>query len=647
MATVPGRKKVDVFDLKLRGSFGRFRTDSSHALHYLSTTMRIDQVAGLKVAAEVFDIASLDFAELIQRDIDYSRVQRIADGYLKLGQNKPIFFPPLLICLAVMDENDQLKSKYSAIDEKPEQDGAISTVFDGDGFHIDLFTADPDEGGRSIVHNENNYHFFDFAALLGVNTRRTKLIVLDGQHRLRALTHLHDKADTRHIVANIEQPVCVVWMPGAKVENDEEIVKDLREIFVRVNTEPQRVSGHFLLLLNDNSNAAAAVRSLANYWKRMEVNDAWSRLHLLEWNTRENQSTDQRQRPFSITTVSVVASVLERHLFDTPKLAPALLHLDDIEAQIEELDPDYDPSGMRNDSPPLRVRPLIEAQIDQYLTPALDHLLRQLRPYKDIEARLEKAWHRLSQRAAKDDSGSLALQAYLNRYVYNEKQMSNEFAPAAWAAFKNDTVLPPADAVFGRHAFQQGYLRSWLALHREMAFHGVDAVDSAKATVAALDAFVADTLINYLGEEQPYVRRVLWKNGNINFGPAWTRDAWTDIQLATLVRRDVRDVLLGELGDSIPAEQREAFAGRLYQLGLDAALRYTAVLKTETTREVRRNLADFFGEAEAGNLRAIRQTNPDAFDAEIAKIASERFDEALTHFANKLDEQTVNLQPVE
>ncbi|MEA9589196.1 hypothetical protein VC279_19915 [Xanthomonas sp. WHRI 10064A] len=647
MATIPGRKKVDIFDLKLRGSFGRFRTDSSHALHYLSTTMRIGQVAGLKVAAEVFDIASLDFAELIQRDIDYSRVQRIADGYLKLGQNKPIFFPPLLICLAVMDENDQLKSKYSCVDQKPESEGTLSTVFDGDGFHIDLFTAEADEGGRNIMHCEQAYQFFDYAALLGVNTRRTKLIVLDGQHRLRALTHLHGKADTRHIVANIEQPVCVVWMPGATLESDEEIVKDLREIFVRVNTEPQRVSGHFLLLLDDNSNAAAAVRSLANHWKRMEANGGWSRLHLLEWNTRENQSTDQRQRPFSISTVSVIASVLERHLFDSPKIAPAMLHLADIEGQLENLDPDYDPSGMRNDSPPLRVRPLVEEQIDKYLTPALDHLLRDLRPYKDIESRLERAWLHLSQRADKDDAGSLALQAYLSRYVYNEKQMTNEFAPAAWAAFKNDTLMPHADAVFGRHAFQQGYLRTWLALHLEMDAHRVDAIDSAKATVAALDAFVTGPGANYLGEEQPYARRVLWKNGNINFGAAWTRDAWTDIQLSTLVRRDVRDVLIGQLGDSIAVNQRAAFAARIYQVGLEAALRYTAVLKTETVREVRRNLADFFGEAVAGNLRAIRQTNPDDFDREIAKMAGDRFDEALMHFANKLEEQTVNLQPVE
>jgi hypothetical protein len=328
-------------------------------------------------------------------------------------------------------------------------------------------------------------------------------------------------------------------------------------------------------------------------------------------------------------------------------MASAMLHLEEIEVQVEDLDPDYDPSGMRNESPPPRVRPLVENQIEKHLTPALNHLLRELRPFKDIEARLGVAWQRLSERAARDDAGSLALQAYLDRYVYNEKQMTDDFAPSAWAAFKGDTLIPHADSVFGRHAFQQGYLRTWLTLHREMVAHRVEPVDSAKSTVAALDAFVAAPAFNYLGEEQPYARRVLWKNGNINFGATWTRDAWTDIQLATLVRRDVRDALLAQLGEAIAAEKRIAFASRMYQVGLEAALRFTAVLKTETVREVRRNLADFFGEEKAGNLRAIRQTDPVAFDKEIAETAGVQFDEALMHFANKLEEQTVNLQPVE
>ncbi|AKC79857.1 hypothetical protein XB05_14630 [Xanthomonas arboricola] len=647
MGKVPGPRAIDVFDLKLRGSFGRYKTDSSHALHYLSSTLRIDQVAGLKVAAEVFDIASLDFAELIQRDVDHSRVLKIADEYLQEGDKRVIFFPPLLICLAVMDEGDRLKSKYSDVDRRDIQDETLRTTYDVDGFQVDLYQADPSQSSRIIDWKGQNVHFFDYAAQLAINTQRAKLIVLDGQHRLRALTHLHRKPETRQVVANIEQPVCIVWMPQATQESEEEIIKDLREIFVTVNNEPRRVSGHFILLLDDNSNAASAVRSLANYWKQLEHGqDGWSRLHLLEWNTRENQSTDQRQRPFSITTVSIIAGVLESYLFNAPRMAAFMLRMPDVADEIEALDAEFNANGLRNTPPPLRVRKIVEAQIDRHLTPALDHLLRNLRPYRDIESRLARSLQKMTESAGKGVAGSIGLQAYLDRYVYTDNEIFEDFAKAAWSAFKNETQIPYSDAIFARAAFQQGYIRFWLTLQRDLMPSQVDALTAARAAVKATDAFAANPESQYLADDQPYTRRVLWKNENINFSTAWARDAWADIQVAALLRDDVRAAVIEELGD-MDEPTAERVVQRLRQTGLQAAQDYTAVLKQEILKDVKRNLGDFFGEAQAGNLKEIRQTQPDVFDEEVGKMANERFEVALFRLANMLKSEAIDLRPVE
>lgn len=646
MTMVPGPQRVDVFDLKLRGSFGRFKTDASYTLHYLSTTLRIDQIVNLKVAADVFDISNVNFDELIQRDIDHSRVLRIAEGYLQMGANRAIFFPPLLICLAVMNDQDELKSTYSSVEPQPIHDETLRTIYDGDGFQVDLYQAEAHAGGRVIDWQGQPVHFHDYAAMLGVNSRRTKLIVLDGQHRLRALTHLYKKLETRHVVADIEQPVCIVWMPRAVDGYGEEIVKDLRELFVTVNTEPQRVSGHFILLLNDTSNAAEAVRSLADHWKKID-DGGWSRLHLLEWNTRENQSTDQRQRPFSITTVSIVAKVLEEYLFKAPRLAPAMLRLTEVEGTLEQADPNFDATGLRDQAAPLRVRPIIEAQIDQHLTPALDYLLRKLRPYREVEARLAQAIAKLNASADRGIPGSIALRMYLNRYVYVDHEMFEEEAQAAWAAFKSNTQLPDADLVFSRRAFQQGYLRLWLTLQREMVAYGVDALTAAKATVAASDAFATMADKRYLTEEQPYTRRVLWKNGIINFSPAWARDAWADIQLAANLRDDVRDAVIAEVGAQVDAVRCAELRNRLANVGKEAAQRYTSVLEQEIMRDVKRNLADFFGEAQAGNLRDLRKNDPAAFEEEVGSKAKGTFESALSQLAVILNQEPDNLRPVE
>lgn len=646
MAMVPGPKSVDVFSLKFRGSFGRFQTDSSHTLNYLSTTLRIAQLSKLNVASDIFNIRRVDFEELIQRDIDHSRVVKIAEGYLKKGAHRAVFFPPLLVCLAVMDDDDTLKSNYDAVEQLAITDSTLSTVYDRDGFKLDLYQAEQGQG-RTIDWLGEQVQFYDYAAMLGVNPDRTKLVTLDGQHRLRALLMLNSQPETRHIVANVEQPVCIVWMPQATADSDEQIVKDLRDIFVTVNTEPQRVSGHFILLLNDSSNAASAVRSLAEAWKKdLGAND-WSRLHLLEWNTRDNQSTDARLRPFSITTVSIIASVLEVYLFGVARLAPAMLKLHEIEAEIAEADPDYDASGLRDQAPGLRLDQIMRRQMDLHLTPALDYLLRQLRPYRELEIRLDQAFDKLKQQVARGNPASSSLATYLGRFVYTEREMFDDLAHGAWGVFKVDTQVPSKDIIYMRQAFQQGYMRFWLMLSRELVHQGVGNMEIVKAAVAGTNAFVARPDFDYLSEHQAYTRRVLWKNENINFSANWARDAWTDIQTAALLRKDVRTTLLEQLKTSLNADQQNAVDRRLQTLGMDAALRYSATLLDQILRDVKRNLADFFGETEAGVMRDQRKNDRETFDKRVAEMAREKFDDALARFANQLEQLPADLLPVE
>ncbi|WP_347903961.1 hypothetical protein [Pseudomonas purpurea] len=647
MAMPPGPRNIDVFGLKLRGSFGRFQTDSSHTLNYLSTTLRISQLEKLNVAADVFNIRRVAFEELIQRDIDHSRVVRIAEGYLKMGSQRAVFFPPLLVCLAVMDSDNNLKPNYDSVIQQPISEGTLSTVYDRDGFKLDLYQAAQGQGGRVIDWLGEAVEFYDYAAMLGVNPDRTKLVTLDGQHRLQALRLLNSKPETKQIVANIEQPVCIVWMPLATAEGDEQIVKDLRDIFVTVNSEPQRVSGHFILLLDDSSNAASAVRSLANQWKHDIEDNDWSRLHLLEWNTRENQSTDARLRPFSITTVSIVAGILENYLFGVPRLAAAMLKLGECEDKLEEIDPEFDPLGMRDQSPGLRIDPIIREQINSHLTPALDVLLRKLRPYQELEYRLGKAFAKVKKQTDLGNPASASLSNYLARFVYNEREMYDELAQGAWAVFKADNQVPDKDVVYMRQAFQQGYMRFWLTLARELAHQGVDNVRIVNAAVAASNVFVASSQLDYLSEHQLYTRRVLWKNDNINFGAQWARDAWADIQLAALLRQDVREALIEQLKADMDLEQQGVFDRRLLALGTDAALRYSSTMLDQISRDVKRNLADFFGETEAGSLRDLRKSDPAAFEESTGEKAMEKFREALTRFANQLEQDPSDLWPVE
>jgi hypothetical protein len=135
--------------------------------------------------------------------------------------------------------------------------------------------------------------------------------------------------------------------------------------------------------------------------------------------------------------------------------------------------------------------------------------------------------------------------------------MYDELAQGAWAVFKADNQVPDIDIVYMRQAFQQGYIRFWLNLAREMVQYNVGNMTVVKAAVAASNAFTASENFDYLSDGQLYARRVLWKNDNINFSAQWARDAWTDVQLAALLRQDVREALIEQLKPSMNLEQPE------------------------------------------------------------------------------------------
>ncbi|WP_223497061.1 DNA sulfur modification protein DndB [Pseudomonas sp. A-RE-26] len=651
MSVIPGKRPVNRFTSSFRGSFGRFRTESSHTLHYLSTTLRINDIGKLSTAADTFDMREIGFDELIQRDIDHGRVSRIANDYLRAGTNRAVFFPPLLVCLAVLDDQGRLKTSYDEIDKTrrstQDADDILSMTFDRDGFRLELVVSDAEHTDRTIEWDGQQVHFFDYAATLSVNPDRTKLVVLDGQHRLKALEMLINNPESRPIVASIEQPVCMVWMPQAAVAQGGHIVQDLRDIFVTVNSEPQRVSGHFILLLRDNSYAAATVRALANLWKS-ENDDSWSRLHLLEWNTREDQSTDQRLRPFSITTVSIIASALESYLFSTPKLAPMLLKLEERSEELQEADSELDFWGLRDSAKGINVDRIIKEQIDIHLVPAIAYLLRQLHPYQNIERALGRQFAQQAQAISRGNPAEESLRRYLNRFVYNSKEMFDDLAPGAWAAFKAAIEVPQEHRVFFLAVFQQGFLRFWLVLARILAEYNVSALDSARAAVAAAEAHTANKDSNYLRDDQPYTRRVLWKNDLVNYGPNWAKEAWTDIQLAPLLIKNVRDSLISVLPkDTLNESQIGFLEARLIEVGSASARRYTTKLEEEITRDIKKNLADFFGEVEAGVLRDLRVTDPAEYESRVGELSRIKFEEALDRLGNMLQKTAAEIKPAD
>ncbi|WP_084453284.1 hypothetical protein [Roseateles chitosanitabidus] len=654
MSKIPGVKKLVKFTKEVRGSFGRFKTDHSHQIYFLSTSVPVNQVGELSTAGEIFSSEKIKFEELIQRDIDYRRVQKIANDYLSKGAGRVIFFPPLLACVVLVEDDGSLRKQYSTVESKRIENAdfgsLLQTTWDGDGFQLDLPEADPDSSERSIDWDGGPKHFHEFAATLRLNPKRAKLVVLDGQHRLEAIRLLQKNSEQQQIIAGLEIPICVIWAPEASLAagNDENMAHDFRELFVRVNSEPRKVSGHFITLLKDDSYSAMSLRQLADRWKADDEPGKWSRLHLLEWNTREDERVDVRTRDFSVTTVSIVAKVLEEHLFSAGA-ASELLNLDQSATKFEQIDPEFSWDGIVDATQMSAVDAIVKEHIETYLVSALDTLFRKAPPYAKLEAALGDAFARLQAKVAENNSSFIGLKALLKSYIYREEEMFEASARAAFVDFKSWIKTDPNDRIYFFSVFQQALIRFWIRLAAILKPHGVSADASAVIAIAALEKLVFVEKARYLSAERRYTRRTLWRNENVNFTSSWAKTAWSDLVGASLLHKDVRAEILRllELNHGVDADDSADVDAKLSQAGYALVGRYSAKLNDELVKETRQALQDFFGEEKAAQLRALNSSGKDSdkkeFEAQIKKKAEARHEEALKELADQLKMKTTDL----
>lgn len=185
MSTIFGPKGDSV-----HGVFGEFAIgESSNIIRakYILTKIKPgdDGTPGCKLASqmlpwrEVFDVEDLGFDELLQRDLDDSRVAHDLIPYLlRDSGNKAKFFPPILAVIVPR------RSVGSGIE----------------GYYPSR--NEPDEPPEEYVSVEEYGDLFDFGWLrwdgeaspfaeLRYNRQRSAFIIVDGQHRAMAVLALH------------------------------------------------------------------------------------------------------------------------------------------------------------------------------------------------------------------------------------------------------------------------------------------------------------------------------------------------------------------------------------------------------------------------------------------------------------------------
>lgn len=323
----------DSYERPRYGAFGRFSSNDSFPVEYFLTTLRADELKEELTFARDINPDNLDFDLMIQRDIDEERVKKEIEPYLLDGDGKQkkninekiAFFPPLLAAI-VHVENKKMLEFYpdQLIEKDPQKPNHLIRHWPGlfkltmiesnaaNGYAINELEED---GEAKVHHVSKNSVKLELKKARG-HSKGAYLVVIDGQHRLKALIDVYDRAPD--LLEDLLIPICVMYPPHASEkykalynEKLPTVPMVFRKLFVDVNSTSKLVGGHFNILLRDNNLSSILCR---NFCSRVLNEFGLTGLATIEWNEKNKKNSTQIQKAYSISSVGILDQAFEKIL---------------------------------------------------------------------------------------------------------------------------------------------------------------------------------------------------------------------------------------------------------------------------------------------------------------------------------------------
>lgn len=321
---------------QVHGTFGRFMPPGgqipvSYVLTYASLadegTGNTRLTRDLLPVRELFDVTDLDFSELLQRDIDDHRVATQIIPYLLRDPGYAKFFPPIVAVVAPA-KGKKLEPFYPIAEPSTLDSTPAGRVIDRETFG-DCFEIDRTRDAKG------NYAP---TATLKYNPDRSRLVVIDGQHRAMAMlairrcrsgewgdrgsafkhfyqelaVELTDQALLSRL-GELQLPVCVCFFPTLMVGAPVSAIQACRKLFLDVNRQAKKPTRARQLLLDDLSMVSVLVRALLGEVRSPTLLKTGQR-HGVDLDSFEYDSprdAPQPRRPLAISTVEMLQAIVE------------------------------------------------------------------------------------------------------------------------------------------------------------------------------------------------------------------------------------------------------------------------------------------------------------------------------------------------
>ncbi|MEY3209873.1 MAG: hypothetical protein RIT28_354 [Pseudomonadota bacterium] len=314
-----------------RGASVRVETFQTHLR--LSFALDDDErlLRALAPVREVFNLKDLDFEQLMQRDIDDARVATELIPYLleesKSGLVK--LFPPIIVVVLPVNDQKLPAEHYPTVQTVDEDDG------EGNTWHT---LRSGEVGGevfelRQLVQDGERWDH-DYARLK-LNTGRSALVIVDGQHRAMALIAMYRNCTKWPDNARAVEPYYKLWSRAVIEKYDLDEVKlpvmfcvfpeldgrdpdqmavhqACRAVFLALNKNARKVTRARNFLLDDRDIVSSFMRAVLTEIKAMS--DVHSRSTLRLWNVELDSDADRTalNADTAITGVTHLYGLIER-----------------------------------------------------------------------------------------------------------------------------------------------------------------------------------------------------------------------------------------------------------------------------------------------------------------------------------------------
>jgi hypothetical protein len=537
------------FNVEFVGNFGRFVSFGSYPVDYFLTSLSMKQAYSYLHFARDIQMEDINFDLLMQRDIDEARVENEIMPYLKQDSGatstRPLFFPPLLAAVVPV-EGGRINSLYGSKSIQEVKPG-FSGVSWEKHFQVYGKVTDKSDGLNLAPEIPGAPKIKAKQAVLAlrtadVNDGGVMLVVIDGQHRLRALKRLMDENSQN--IKDLILPVCIMYPPNSHSgvqdpDTTPSIPRVFRNLFVDVNSTMKEVGGHFNILLSDKNVGDIACRVFCD-----EVLKSYGKegLALIEWNTRGKKDAYNVTKKYTSSSIGI----LKRGLEDNFKKDSYVYRLLKITAGSQDLfpegadDDEYYPK-IKWDKFSYAQSNSVKKRVNDHLVPFLLRLYFESVPFEKMKKVFLDEIKALKNQSQKGGHEGLNAQAVLST-ILEYKPLENK------AAFKS-RMLDFEDAVEERRS-ELGLDVLRYALFQRAVFQALEkfielGISFSVSPEKSFEGFL--TLFDWIFEnnasvfnfDQPYMQYTAFLQRSIRTRED-TKRSFSDVILANLLREEVR-----------------------------------------------------------------------------------------------------------